>query len=318
MCGLVSKLDYFEENNDIINSHLLLFSETKTDVSSEKIITESFKEWGYDSFFKHRKTLNAFKSGGLVICIKKELRNKCKIISTASPYVFWCSIEKCVLGTDRDILLGGVYVPPEGSEYVSQRCFLDIESEIIDLNYDNRYHVLLAGDLNAHVSNVTDLLESDSIINSDSVIHNVLNLNEVDLIPNISNCTDDLIKLGIPTERSSKDKSRVNNHGGALLDMCKSSSIVIFNGRIGDDKGIGNVTNIKANTIVDYFVGSTALLTNVNNFKVLDFDPTLSDLHCPIFLSFKKLDCGNNMDQSHVSRLAQNNEKYGVQQTTIK
>ena len=65
-------------------------------------------------------------------------------------------------------------------------------------------------------------------------------------------------------------------------------SFIIYNGRLGEDRKYGNVTNVKANTIVDYCISDVDLIPYVCNFKILNFDPLLSDIHCPLLISFRE------------------------------
>ena len=58
--------------------------------------------------------------------------------------------------------------------------------------------------------------------------------------------------------RSSRDKLAVNKHGIKLLDLCKSAGILILNGRIGHDKGIGESTrdDTTGKSVVNYAIGT--------------------------------------------------------------
>ena len=189
-------------------------------------------------------------------------------------------------------------MPPESSDYASQRCFVEIESDIIELNKNDKYHVLLAGDFNAHVSTVSDLLDLPS--DNGDFDDDLLNINNIEFMSNTINSYDLLKRLDIPLTRTSEDKFKLNNHGVALLNFCKSSSKVIFNGRLGCDRNKGNVTNIKANTVIDYIVGNPDLIPFVSNFEILDYNPLLSDLHCPLYLSLAR----NVIDNDNITNPA--------------
>ena len=283
-CGLASKIDFIDLCID--NSDILIFTETKTDITSETVITDHFDVRGYKTFFKHRRELSTFKSGGIAFCINEKIAAKCNIIKSKCRFVHWCKIDKSILGTEKDILLGGVYAPPEGSIYASQTCINEIESDIVNFTSVNDLHIVLAGDFNAHVSTASDLTDADShmIQNEDSIIK--CSISNVQFIANCVDYSDILKKYGLSPSRKSEDKSRINNFGNSLLNLCKSLSLFIYNGRIGEDGMHGAVTNIKANTIVDYCVSDTELIPFIKNFKVCDFDPLVSDLHCPLSISF--------------------------------
>ena len=54
-----------------------------------------------------------------------------------------------------------------------------------------------------------------------------------------------------------------------------------MNGKFGSDKGKGEFTCLKNNgsSVIDYVIVSSMLMPDVNDFKVCDFDPCLSDVH---------------------------------------
>ena len=84
--------------------------------------------------------------------------------------------------------------------------------------------------------------------------------------------------------RSNKDKS-VNNYGHRFIEFLKLHNILIVNGRIGKDRGIGEFTCFKEESrhVVDYFLLSPELITQCQDFEVGKFERALSDVHCPIF-----------------------------------
>ena len=82
----------------------------------------------------------------------------------------------------------------------------------------------------------------------------------------------------IPLDRASEDIGRCNTYGYKLINFCKNNSLFILNGRISSDKGLGKV--ICNNTsLVDYLIVSPDLFPFVSEFKVIDFDPLVSDVH---------------------------------------
>lgn len=96
VCGLSSKLDFFDQS-DTLESDFLIFTETKCDITSESTVSDFFKSHNYEIIYKHRKKFSTFKSGGIAMCIKKRLFNQCKIVQTKSPFVLWCIVDKSVL-----------------------------------------------------------------------------------------------------------------------------------------------------------------------------------------------------------------------------
>ena len=278
VCGLHSKLNTLPDS--ILANDILVFTETKTDKSSDKILTDFFSNHDFKCFFKHRTDLSCTRSGGIIICIKKRLENKCKFLTSKSQFVAWLSIDKDLFSMDKDILLGGVYTPPESSVYSSQFCFADIEQEMTDKNRTNECFVLLMGDFNAHTNNKKEFVDEE-----DNTVFRFFNFDthfeNKDLNP-----TSTLDSLDIPKNRRTEDTHPVNNFGRRLLDMCSSNNLYMFNGRLGADRNFGNVTNVKDKTTIDYVIGDIELMPKVSDFKVCDFDPLLSDIHCPVYTSF--------------------------------
>ena len=71
----------------------------------------------------------------------------------------------------------------------------------------------------------------------------------------------------------------------------------ICNGRVSNDKLVGNTTCVKGNSVIDYFVCSPDIFEIINDFWVRDFDPTLSDVHCALEMVLKTSD---NMPEQNV------------------
>ena len=96
------------------------------------------------------------------------------------------------------------------------------------------------------------------------------------------NEVDELSVLNINRQRISKDTT-INNFGRLFLDFCKQLNLFILNGRIGDDKSVGETT-CKNVSVIDYCVANTMFLSIVSNFRVLPFSSILSDVHNPIYV----------------------------------
>ena len=172
-----------------------------------------------------------------------------------------------MFGYDKDVLCGAVYIPPEGSKYSDVGLFDDLSLDLVHMNLDNKDYVLLMGDYNSRTANQSDVSYVDFMYPND-----------------ISDDTDNpvmdgdtLASFSIPETRASSDKN-CNNYGNRLPDFCKSSSIYIFNGRIGSDKLTGEFTTTK-NSPIDYCIGSPYLFSNCSEYSILDFDPLFSDIH---------------------------------------
>ena len=61
---------------------------------------------------------------------------------------------------------------------------------------------------------------------------------------------------------------------------------VILNGRAFHDKDIGNFTCQEA-SVIDYTISSVCALKLFASFKIDDYCPLYSDVHCPILFSLR-------------------------------
>ena len=81
----------------------------------------------------------------------------------------------------------------------------------------------------------------------------------------------------------SQDKI-IKNEGNMLLDMCKSNSMLILNGRCGDDKSNGSMT-FRNKSVIDYSIVSFQSLQFIKSFRVLELGTLFSDGHSLISTS---------------------------------
>ena len=249
---------------------IIILCETKTDSLDEDILKKKLADIGYNINLLNRTNIAHRRSGGIAMLTKQTLGRYVNVIESKSKYVSWLTISIALTGFSKDLLVGGVYIPPEGSRYGSVDSFDDIEHELTRVLQHKDYLVLMIGDFNAHTKCLKDHFE----IEPDNVMHCYLPndiLNENDTIAH---------------ERVSEDKHRPNNYGYRFIDLCKSQSLLIFNGRVGQDNGVGKLTCNNA-SVTDYAIGSMFLLSKANELCVHPFNALFSDVHCPITLSIK-------------------------------
>ena len=60
-------------------------------------------------------------------------------------------LNKNVLGFNKDLLCGAMYIPPEGSKYSDIDMFDCLTTDLINFNNDNQYYVLIIGDFNSRI-----------------------------------------------------------------------------------------------------------------------------------------------------------------------
>ncbi|VDI68072.1 Hypothetical predicted protein [Mytilus galloprovincialis] len=202
---------------------------------------------------------------------------------TDSDYVQWFEISPELTGLRANILVGGVYIPPEYSKYSTDNAFSEIETEMMQFS-ENASSIILLGDFNARTATMPDFIVPDD------TLFDILDLTDnqdVDTLKNMYSYNF-LLDYNIPLQRSSEDK-KSNGFGSKLIDMCKRCSLYIANGRLFDDT-IGKTT-CKNVSLIDYLIISPDLFNYITNFNVLDFDPMISDVHNRIHftLSFQTL-----------------------------
>lgn len=279
VCGLTRKLEYEEFITFVQSKDLLLFQETKSDDVDSEILHSKFLGLDYTLFWKNRSKLSTRRSGGLAVAVKNEHIKKIHHITTESSFVQWISISKNVLNSKCDLLIGNVYVPPESSPYSAVSSFDEIDSELLDISSRKDCEICLAGDFNAHTNNRPDYI-IDQHINSTTDVPDVLDPSE-EAMEDVSRTLNQFRKFGVNVDRLSSDTKRPDNYGNRLLELCRSHSLYILNGRVGNDKLTGQLTTT-TDSIVDYFIGTCNLVTSVSDMWISPFDSLFSDLHCRV------------------------------------
>lgn len=270
VCGLKSKLLCPEFCNLIKTNDILIFVETKTDSYDD---IEGNLPNGYLCFSKYRSKF-VKKSGGIVIVYREGLKDFLKFHITNCDFVQWVEIQSEILSTDKNLLLGGIYIPPENTKYASNEAFTDIENEMLVLNSKTDCNVCLVGDFNAK----TKLL-NDVVIPEDSLFEILDEIVDDDDLLSYVYDYQVLVQNNIPLQRYSTDQSAPNNFGYKLIEFCKRNNLYIGNGRLpGNDYQVG-IKTCKNVSLIDYVLLSSHCFELFSFFNVNDFDPLFSDVH---------------------------------------
>lgn len=226
---------------------------------------------------KNRKK-SRHKSGGIGIYVSDTFFPHVKVVDTDYNNSLWLLIDDTVIGFK--FLLGIVYIPPESSNYSNINLFDSLEDEIISLSTtpNNRIPVCICGDLNAWSGEINDYVNVDN----DSLPN--FGLNNDHIRDNLK-CIESLDALDIHLTRKSMHK-KTNNYGYRLVDLCKNTNLFIANGRFENNATAHFTCN--QSSVVDYFIMSPEILTNVYKFEVKDFDPMYSDVHNQIMVTLSK------------------------------
>ena len=165
-------------------------------------------------------------------------------------------------GLPSDNYIAVVYIVPENSNYARHDPFGLLQNDIACI--PPGCQVLLCGDYNAHTS-----VESDFMVNINEGWDGEL----TDYLCNINSERSTKIFAMMeknPLERFSQDRRNVDNYGKLLLKLCKAVGMLILNGRLGADKGIGRYTRMADNSasVVDYVIVTPDLFDDVGQFQV--------------------------------------------------
>ena len=270
--GLISKrtnkLNSPELQHIFNTSDVVLFTESWTDENAELSINN------FEHFVLNRKLIkpgSRRNSGGLVLYLRNTFVSNDTLVFTSEDDFLWIKISKTVLFSQKDLYVCLCYVTPDDSSRQSM-----VETNIFDRLLDSVAHIennsvnncsiLACGDWNARTSVNPDFVEDDDPVHM-SVLPD-------EYIPDVQ----------LP--RYSEDKGHVNNNGLCLLDFCKQTGLRIMNGRVGDDKGIGQYTFVgsRGSSVVDYVLCTQDLFRNVCHFKV--HEPNILSDHCLLTFSF--------------------------------
>ena len=88
---------------------------------------------------------------------------------------------------------------------------------------------------------------------------------------------DSLIQYGMKLRSSSQD-TLVNANGQKFKEMCMGNNIFIANGRIGEDKDVGQFT-YRGTSLIDYTLATVEALKLISKFSIIETDPIFCDGH---------------------------------------
>lgn len=210
-------------------------------------------------------------SGGVAVYVRKDIVSPFNVRFTRSAMddVIWVSFQG---PTGRLVAVAMVYNPDESSVYCNPEFFDDLEDDMSRIeNLKPGIHFIVMGDMNARTGSERDYIEHEDRRENDA--YETLNMPEI------------YIQHDPPQNRSSQD-AVVNAWGRKLLDVCKSGSLLILNGRMEPDLR-GQATCLPhtgGSSVVDYGLVSREALTSIAQFEILtDFVETT---HFPISLEF--------------------------------
>ena len=114
VCGLKRKLLLEPFRETLSQFDISLLCETKLDNADIELVQESISDLKLKAFFKNRRTLTPWRSGGLCVIFKEHIEQYLTHVITKCKLVQWLKIDKALIGTDKNVMIGNTYIPPNG------------------------------------------------------------------------------------------------------------------------------------------------------------------------------------------------------------
>lgn len=285
-CWNMNGLTQEKLSKDLIGGYLsdfdiVLLCETWT-AADDIYELQGYTFYNYPRPFKHHNARRC--SGGLGIFIRDNITKGIKIIKFTKDMIAWIRLEKQFFDLEYDIYIAIVYFMPEGSTNLTDDPFTILLEDITEL--PDPCQILACGDYNARTNVLADY-DADDMYGSSGGLDDVLPGPHIDPTANVNESMIKMLHCKGKLTRYSRDTADVNNYGKKLLELCKSSGLLIMNGRFGTDKGVGNFTRIETtgNSVVDYGIITPALVDFISEFSIGKKFPE-SD-HLPLSMSIK-------------------------------
>ena len=258
------------------NFDLILLTETWAcaDVVFE---VKGFTCHNYPRHYKHPNARRD--SGGIGVFIRNDIKNAVVVGKIHDDVLTGIKLDATYFGLEKDLYVGNIYVAPQGSVHMRDDVFSVLYKEKALLN--NESNVILCCDYNAHTGVLPDY-DIETLHGSEGDL--------VNLLPNDGHKQyDDVYKLHITghLKRYPKD-SRPGAQGLQLIDFSKNTGLLLMNGRIGLDKGVGEYTRmgICGGSMIDYVIESPAIFETLHEFEIGRKLPE-SD-HLPVVFAIKR------------------------------
>lgn len=168
--------------------------------------------------------------GGIIVFIRKQYEQFVSEINISCNFSVFIPCKRTLFGYDKDLLLAFTYLPPHGSPFYDNEAMdevalfedaiLKVVSKVSDV------YMLLLGDFNCRTGILADYYNFE---------------NNVHVLEEFENVFDNFCFPRISCDTT------VSCSGRRLLEFCKDYSFYIVNGRLGQDKNIGNYTYIGPN-----------------------------------------------------------------------
>ena len=190
------------------------------------------------------------------------------------------------MNSNSDIFIGYLYAREKKSRIYRSEDIDYFELLEADISkYQNLGKVFVCGDINARTGCEPDYILFDHYIEAGLNI----NIESTDIPP-----------------RKNKDHV-IDSYGKRLIELCKTTNLLIANGRLGSDKGIGEFTFYGQNgcSAVDYLLLSLLDFETISHFNVCETTEFSDHAGITFGMFFKK---GPKLIKAHLMKHPQ--EKY--------
>ena len=236
-CWNINGLSQYKLSDDISGNFLnsfdiILLSETWA-TNDDVFEMEGFTFHNYARQMKHCDARR--NSGGLGIFTWNDIAEGVQLLKHTKDIIAWLRLDKGYFGLDTDLYIANLYIVPIGSTHLTDDPFAIVNDDLTQL--PDCCQILICGDCNARTGiradyNVDDTWGSNGDLSS--------------LLPD-NDITYSHRDVAIGKFHSRKMLTRysqygvVNTHGKRLLGTCMSSGLLIMNGRLGYDVGVGGI-----------------------------------------------------------------------------
>ncbi len=97
---------------------------------------------GFDIVFKDRSKLSRFKSGGLLMAIKKNASFKWRHISNSYDSLLSVKVDRSSVNFGRELVISCVYIPPSHSRYGSEEHYDELDDFLLTYSCDDYVHCM--------------------------------------------------------------------------------------------------------------------------------------------------------------------------------
>ena len=209
--------------------------------------------------FREKSLTSTRYYGGIAICVKSEIYKGIQIMPIKNSEILWIKLCKSFFNLECDIYMAVTYISPSGSPFAGRNdnIFEILESDIA--KYSQVGDCIICGDFNARTGVEPDYCMEDENPVTDSIPEYICDT---------------------PLKRSNMDNRSVDGHGVQLLDLCKSTSLRILNGRtVGDFCGRCTCYSYSGQpSVIDYFLAAQSILDKFDYFYV--HEPNDLSIHC--------------------------------------